>query len=72
MNPFEWVLQRASFRRDLPSYPTPKPCPICQGAGTFVRDGAITLCPCETSRSDVVYRARPDGVCYPCKTRSAP
>jgi hypothetical protein len=67
MNPFEWILRRVSFRRDLPAYPTKKVCPICQGLGTFTRQGVTEICPCETAHQDVVYRARPDGVCLPHK-----
>jgi hypothetical protein len=64
MNPFEWILGQISVRRKLPRYPVTKPCPICQGEGTFTRQGVVELCPCEKN-ADVVYQVGPDGVILP-------
>lgn len=67
-NPFELILRSLPIRRDLPDYPAEKVCPICQGTGTYVKAGAVEVCPCERN-DDVVYRVDTHGDAVPYKHR---
>jgi hypothetical protein len=56
---FAWIMKQMKCP-NLPPDPNyeRKPCPLCQGAGTYIKDGATTICSCNSKTCTVTSDGR--------------
>ena len=69
-NPFEWMMRTLHIHRDLPDAPAERPCPICRGTGTYVKQGVVEVCACEFHAHTVIFEVGSDGVARKYEGRS--